>query len=36
MFFFRNFFVEKFVCVRWMMTSTTTSTAPNTAIPGMT
>ena len=33
MFFFRNFFVEKFVCVRWMMTSTTTSTAPNTAIP---
>ena len=34
MFFSETFFVEKFVCVRWMMTSTTASTAPNTAIPG--
>ena len=34
MFFSETFFVEKFVCVRWMMTSATASTAPNTAIPG--
>ena len=34
MFFSETFFVGKFVFVRWMMTSTTASTAPNTAIPG--
>lgn len=34
MFFSETFFVEKFVCVRWMMTRTIASTAPNTAIPG--